>query len=154
MNATTNGISAAEACRMEHQILDHVKNALRVTLEWQAPTVGLERKLSSVRFTLKSFQRHLERLMAIEEDGGYMIVVAEYKPNLYNRAVALRDEHDEFRERLAEIVISADEAFFDDEIVENVCGEISALLASIDAHDRKEIHLIQEAILFDEGGEG
>ena len=30
----------ANAAWMEHQILEHVKNALRVTLDWKVPSVG------------------------------------------------------------------------------------------------------------------
>jgi hypothetical protein len=155
MAGNENDAAIAEACRMEHAILDHVKAALRVTLDWQTPAVGLEQKLSSVRFTFKSFQRHLERLMRIEEGGGYMRVVAESKPNLYDRVMSLRESHDRFREQLAEIAAVADETDDGDRrALERLCGQIEALLAEVDAHDRQEIGLIQDAILRDEGGEG
>ena len=66
MNAYSTGTDAraqAQASCMEHQILDHVKSALRVTLDWKAPSIGLARKTSSVQFTAKSFTRHLLRMM-------------------------------------------------------------------------------------------
>jgi hypothetical protein len=90
--------SPVNAACMEHQILDHVKQALRVTLDWKVPTVGVARKLSSVQFTLKSFQRHLERLMNLEEQDGYMALVAEIKPNMCYRVDRLAQDHDRFRE--------------------------------------------------------
>ena len=82
----------ANAAWMEHQILDHVKQALRVTLGWKVPSEGVPRKLSSVQFTLKSFQRHLERLMNLEEQDGYMVMVGEIKPNMQSRVDRLEDE--------------------------------------------------------------
>ena len=48
---------AANQCWVEHQTLTHIKEALRVTLRWDVPSIGLPRKLSSVTFTLGSFHR-------------------------------------------------------------------------------------------------
>ena len=53
-----------------------------MTLDWDAPVVSMPRKLSSLQFTMKSFRRHLERVMSIEEEGGYLEEVADAKPNL------------------------------------------------------------------------
>ena len=47
--------TGSTAC-MEHQVLEHIKQALLVTLNWQAPVVSMPRKLSSLQFTIKSFQ--------------------------------------------------------------------------------------------------
>src|SRR5690606_19617227 len=93
--------AAAAASCMEHQILDHVKQALRVTLQWKAPAFGLSRKISSVQFTTKSFMRHLQRMMDLEEDEGYMDAVRQQKPNLEPRVQRLQQQHDEFRELMA-----------------------------------------------------
>jgi hypothetical protein len=76
--------TASIAC-MEHQILEHVKQALRVTINWEAPVVSMPRKLSSLQFTIKSFKRHLERVISIEEEGGYMHEVVDAKPYLITR---------------------------------------------------------------------
>ena len=59
--------SQASAVWMEHQILGHVKQALRVTLNWKVPAVGLPRGLNSLQFTMNSFDRHLHRIMDLEE---------------------------------------------------------------------------------------
>ncbi len=147
---TTAGVT-----RMEHQILEHVKQALRVTLDWQAPVVSLPRKLSSVRFTFHSFQRHLERLMEIEEEGGYMRVVAESTPNLQHRIERLAGDHARFRQRARAIEPMIDSVSeFDERRFQEVCREIRSLLAEVDEHDSQEIELLQDALLWDEGGEG
>jgi len=152
--------SQANVAWMEHQILDHVKEALRVTLDWQVPAVGLARKLSSVQFTLKSFQRHLERLMDIEEQDGYMVVVAETKPHLALRVERLEHDHQEFRQRIEHLLPEVESLNveslneWEGGAFQGKCEEIYALLANVDRHDSEEIELLQETLLYDEGGEG
>lgn len=147
--------SQANVARMEHQILDHVKQALRVTLGWKVPSSGLSRKVSSVRFTFQSFQRHLERLMDLEEQDGYMVLVAEMKPNIFSRVERLEQEHVEIRNAM-HVLLPEVEAIseYQSEEFEEVCDEICALLEQIDRHDEEEIRLLQETMLMDEGGEG
>lgn len=147
--------SQASATWMEHQILDHVKQALRVTLDWKVPSVGMPRKLSSLQFTMKSFQRHLQRMMEMEERDGYMKIVAESKPNLEVRIDHLHRDHEQFRvwmEELAPEIESLSE--FEEERFEYLCERISEMLDQVDRHDADEIELLQETLLFDEGGEG
>jgi hypothetical protein len=140
---------------MEHQILDHVKEALRVTLEWKAPVVSMPRKLSSLRFTIKSFQRHLERVIGIEEEGGYMSEVVERKPYLQSRIDRLAWQHAHFRSRMRELVpeLSSINEWEDDRFRE-ICNDLRQLLNDVDLHDSAEIELLQETLLMDEGGEG
>ena len=147
--------STASACWIEHQILEHVKQALRVTLEWKAPAVSLPHKMSSVAFTLKSFHRHLERLMAIEEKGGYMAMVSEAHPHLQQRIDYLAHDHERFRRQIRDIVPYIEELreWQPVEFVE-VCGEIFLLLDEVDSHDEQEISLLQDSLLLDDGGEG
>ena len=150
-----NAHTTANAAWMEHQILDHIKQALRVTLEWKVPSVGVHQKLSSMQFTLKSFQRHLDRLMNLEEQDGYMVLVMETKPNMCSRVERLAEDHQRFRESI-ELLIPEVEALceFQNEQFEEICQQISELLDGVDQHDEQEVELLQEAFLCDEGGEG
>ena len=154
-NHMTDARAQAESSRMEHRILDHVKQALRVTLEWKAPSIGLPRKMSSVQFTTKSFARHLLRMMELEETDGYMTEVREIKPNLDHRVGRLERQHKEFRKRLKALApeIESMQGLADDQI-EYVCSQIAELLDRVDEHDVEEIELLQETLLLDEGGEG
>lgn len=140
---------------MEHRILGHVKQALRVTLNWKAPTVSMPRKLSSLKFTIKSFQRHLERVISIEEEGGYLSEVVDRKPYLQDQIDHLASQHHRFRIRVREIVpeLGMINEWEDNRFLE-VCDEINRLLDDIDMHDSAEIDLLQETLLMDEGGEG
>jgi hypothetical protein len=145
---------ASTAC-MEHQILDHIKQALRVTLNWEAPVVSMPRKLSSLQFTFKSFQRHFERVIAIEEEGGYMSEVIDTKPHLQNRIERLESDHAQFRTRLKRLKSELNDIQEWEEPRFNiVCSELCQLLDEVDAHDLGEVDLLQESLLCDEGGEG
>ncbi len=146
---------AAEQCLVEHNALGHIKSALRVTLDWRVPTVGVPRKISTVCFTLKSFQRHMERLMNLEEDGGYLVVVGESKPHWSSKVELLRCEHDQFRAELRDLLPEVQSMAADDEEqLGQVCDRIEGLLQHIDEHDQKETDLLQEALTQDDGGEG
>ncbi len=139
----------------EQQILEHVKGALRVMVEWQAPEVSKDRKRESVHHALKSFCRHLERLMDYEEKDGYMAGISDVKPNWHVRVKKLHAEHQELRSRIEELAPQTrDLLAWDNDRFEATCGEISELLDEVDRHDREEIALLQDTLLFDEGGEG
>jgi hypothetical protein len=147
--------SIASTSLLEHQILNHVKQALRVTLDWDAPIVSLPRKLSSLRFTIKSFGRHLERVMSIEEEGDYLEEVADAKPSLRSRIDSLDRDHARFRARIGEIGPQLEAlSEWQNEQFCSICQEIRHLLDDVDRHDAMEIDLLQESMLMDEGGEG
>lgn len=151
----TDSRSSINAAWMEHQILDHIKQALRVTLDWKVPSVGAQQKLSSMHFTLKSFQRHLERLMSMEEENGYLRLVAEKKPNLSTRVERLEAEHQSFREAIDHLLPEMENlSTYDTDYFAEICRQIYSLLDHVDQHDHAEIELLNDAFLCDEGGEG
>ena len=153
--ATVQDSSLASISWMEHKVLEHVKQALRVTLDWQAPVVSMPRKLSSLKFTMKSFRRHLERVMSIEEEGGYLDDLTEWKPSLQSRVECLAGDHGRFRTRIRQLVPELDElSDWEEERFHELCDEIRRLVDDVDRHDALEIDLIQESLLLDEGGEG
>lgn len=140
---------------MEHQMLEHIKSALRVTIDWSAPDVSYHRKRSSVAFAMKSFARHMQRLMAIEEEDGYMKAVADAKPNMQGKVSGLRNQHEHFRNMINQLSGQLEELQdWQETQFEKVCQGIRQLLTEVDQHDQSEIRLIQETLLSDEGGEG
>jgi hypothetical protein len=140
---------------MEHQILHHIKQAMRVTLDWQAPVVSMPRKLSSLQFTIKSFQRHLERVISLEEEGGYMAHVLDARPYFQDRINQLACEHDSFRKRLQKLIPELNEiSEWEEPRFNDVCGDLRELIDDVDQHDAREIELLQESLLYDDGGEG
>jgi hemerythrin-like domain-containing protein len=154
MSSTLNRSSISTAA-MEHAVLDHIKQALRITLNWQAPEVSLPRKVSSLQFTIQSLQRHLDRLMRIEEEGGYLIVVEEAKPHLRDRLQVLAADHDAFRKRLKCLANELDGLNdWQQHRFSNLADELQQLLDDIDEHDRNEVELLQQSLLDEEGGGG
>jgi hypothetical protein len=150
-----NASICAAQCQIEREILQHIKAALRITLRWEVDQVGLDHKLSSVRFTAQSFRRHLQRIMALEEDGGYLLPVDECKPNLVERARSLQGEHGDFRETVERVIPTMERLSPDDrDEFEHECHELSVLLDRVDRHDQREMDLLQEVLCRDEGGEG
>lgn len=146
--------SVSTAC-MEHQIFEHIKQATLVTLNWQAPMVSMPRKLSSLQFTMKSFQRHFERVMSIEEDGGYMSEAVDAKPHLQDRVDQLESDHACIRERLRLLVAELDDIKeWEEPRFEQVCSDLRVMIADVDRHNADEIELLQESVLAEEGGEG
>jgi hypothetical protein len=140
---------------MEHQILEHVKQALRVTINWQAPVVSMPRKLSSLQFTIKSFQRHFERVISIEEEGGYMADVLDSKPYLQERIDQLAGDHARFRERLRRLIPELNDIKeWEEPRFNQLCDDLRSLLDDVDRHDAREVELLQESQLLDDGGEG
>ncbi len=147
--------SLANVGWIEHQMLEHIKNALRVTIHWRAPSVSSGRKLSSVRFAMKSFQRHLQRVVRIEEEDGYLFGLAESKPNSQHQIERLQDDHRRFRNRADELMETLnDMADWQSDELNDVCQQIAELLEDVDRHDAEEVQLLQEVMLHDEGGEG
>lgn len=151
---TLRDSTASTAC-MEHQVFEHIKQALLVTLNWQAPSVSMPRKLSSLQFTIKSFQRHFERVVSIEDEGGYMRDVLEYKPYMEERIEQLARDHVRFRDRLRKLIPQLNDIKeWEEPRFEEVCEDLRSLIAAIDRHNEQEVELLQESMLVDDGGEG
>lgn len=154
MPALHTNSSISTAC-MEHQVLEHIKQALRVTINWQAPVVSMPRKLSSLQFTIKSFQRHLERVISIEEEGGYMTDVVDAKPYFQDRIDQLVHDHARFRDRLRRLIPELNDIKeWEEPRFNQVCDELRTLLDDVDQHDVREVEMLQESLLMDDGGEG
>ncbi|WP_425398075.1 hypothetical protein [Aeoliella sp.] len=152
MFKTTYDVSQASQSWMEHEALEHVKRALRVTIGWQSPAISYQRKRQSVEFALESFARHLERLMDIEEQDGYLRMVVESKPSKAKQIAKLRADHTAFRERTGELLDEIDAlGEWEANDFERICAGVGQLLDEIDQHDRAEIGLLQDAMLLDEG---
>ena len=143
----------AQQMRVEHGLLQQLIQGLRATAAWPVPGPDASRKLSTLRFVAGSFQRHLERLLALEEYDGYMGLVQASSPRLGRTADALRVEHEHFRSEAGRVAQRLERlAGSDPEAMERVCADLLALLAQIESHSEKEMALVHEAFGQDEGG--
>jgi hypothetical protein len=154
MTVLTGGDLSQQAL-IEHGLLGHLVDGLRAALDWQTDGDDFGRKLSTLRFIGQSFQRHLERLLALEEYDGYLDDVAAASPRLGRQVDALRAEHDGLREdtrravHRLEQVSPSDGAEF-----AAICDDLAGLRDRVQEHSRQEVVLLQEAFDRDIGGEG
>ncbi|TWT48793.1 hemerythrin domain-containing protein [Botrimarina hoheduenensis] len=149
LNSSSMGVAG------EQRLLARVKEALRVMVEWQAPTISQERQGSSLRFALRSFCRHLERVMAFEESDDYFDKIAQERPDCQSRVGRLRVEHSRIRQQIAELEPKLDEpAAWQAESLKLSRVAVKQLLDEVDRHDRHEVRLLQETLLREDGGEG
>lgn len=145
--------AAAAQTLVEHEILQHVARALEVSLNWKVAEVSFHRKLQSVRFTAQSFARHLERLLALEEVGGYMEQPECCKPHWAEAVGALRRQHDDFRDRLDRVMPDLDRLQNEEPRFEQLCQQLRDLLGDLHAHHARENALLQEMLYDEDGGE-
>jgi hypothetical protein len=145
----------AQQMQVEHGLLQHLIRGLREAVAWQVPGPDASRKLSTLRFVAQSFQRHLERLLALEEYDGYLGLVRATSPRLVRAADALRAEHERFRAEAQRVVQRLDGLpGTDPAALGPVCADLLALLGQVESHSEREMALVHEAFRQDEGGEG
>ena len=148
-------LDVARQTQVEHEMLKHVMEGLRITLSWQVEGSDATRKLSTLRFMVGSFQRHLERLLGLEEHEGYMDLAVTTDPRLARATEALRSDHQSFRIEARRLVGRLDRLSNTDLAgLERCCTDLQALLRRLDTHSKKEIALLHEAFGQDDGGEG
>lgn len=141
--------------KMESQALAHVTRALEAMLSWTVEGEGYARKLSSVRFFTELYQRHLERLFALEEIDGYMKGLCRLKPELTGQVDHLKQEHEQFRAAVRNSVVRIDLASptqlaeFD-----ATCTQLRTTINQVLEHLRREDELFVESFNLDIGGEG
>jgi hemerythrin-like domain-containing protein len=140
---------------IEHEMLKHITDALRLALGWKQEGGDAARKLSTVRFITRSLQRHLDHLWGLEERDGYMDAVLTLSPHLSKRVNALKGEHEEFRRTVPGIVDRLEQVSSTDQTaLAAVWDELLALLQKLDEHSRKETGLLLESFGTEGGGEG
>lgn len=138
---------------IEYELLAHLESALRNILQWTSHRQDLPRKLSSLRFMTQAFQRHLERLMTLEEHDGYMEVVTESRPTLSPKVEALRAEHDTFRTALRRISARLERLTPEDPLpIGKLSDDLGSLLSQVEEHGRKEVDLLQVSLVQEDGG--
>lgn len=145
----------AQQTQIEHKLVKQVVEGLRLATGWEVSGQDATRKLSTLRFVTQSFQRHLERLLALEEYDGYLGVVSASAPHLARSTVALQEEHNTFRDEVRQIVERLEQLQPTDlDGLDDTCQTLLQLLDRIETHNHKEISLLLEAFVQEEGGEG
>jgi hemerythrin-like domain-containing protein len=140
---------------VEHEALRHIIGALRTVMDWRPGAGDVSRKLASLRFICQSFQRHLERLMALKEENGYMADAVERMPSVAEKVQGLLREHDQLDETLHRLLLKLDQTSSTDQArIDTLSSDVEALLVKLEDHHRREAELMQEAYQRDVGGQG
>jgi hypothetical protein len=143
-----------EQTKVESQALEHTTRALEEAIKWAVDGSDFFRKLSSVRFFTELYQRHLERLFALEEIDGYMDGIARLNPELIQQVDDLHQQHEQFRAAVRIIVVRLDLAAPNHvEEIEATCVELRKTINEILEHLRRERELLVESVQRDTGGE-
>lgn len=128
----------------EHELLKHIAEALRTTIDWALRAQDCSSRLPSLRFIAHSFHRHLEHILELEEREGYLPAIGSRRhADLREEIKLLREEHDDFRRRLRAAVERLEEASPTDYLtVGEVCNCLSHVLEEINDHNQREMALI------------
>ncbi len=86
----------AKQVEVELALLVNIEQSLRIALDWETEDRGNIRKLSTLRFVARSFERHLTRLRVLAEYGGYMHLVTDSKPHLASAVQGLQNLRDDW----------------------------------------------------------
>jgi hemerythrin-like domain-containing protein len=153
--ALLTGSDITQQALIEHTMLRHLVEGLRAALEWRDQGDDYSRKVSTLRFFAQSFQRHLERLLALEEFDGYLDEVAANSPWLARQVERLRGDHGRLREATRRAVNDLEQVSPQEPVVfGTICAAVATLLEQVEKHSRKEMGLLQETFDRDIGGEG
>ena len=114
----------------------------------------MPRKISAVHFLTESFQRHLERMLELEERDGYLDMLSKSHPQFRSRADAFLQEHAQFRDATQQLLQSMSQRAEPSQAeVESFFHDLTSLLETIDSHNKRELDLLQEVILHQQAGQ-
>ena len=147
--------STIEQTKVESTALRYVTQALEVAIAWTVDGNDVSRKLSSVRFFTEMFQRHLERLFALEELDGYMEIVYRLSPEVTRQVDDLKGEHEQFRALIRKLVLRLDRASPTDvAMLDAICDDLRDVIRQTLEHGQRECELLVACFNRDTGGEG
>ena len=145
----------AELLNIELTILLSTEQSLRTALQWMTRTRGNGHKLSTLRFHTWSFERHLTRIHALADHGGYLHRITDANPHLSSRVDGLKKEQTVLRDALEAIVMRLEFVSRDDaEAFAEVCKDLERLLDDLRRHGQQECELLQHSLMQEQGGSG
>jgi len=145
----------AKQMEVELALLLNIEQSFRIALQWMTRDRGNSRKLSTLRFVARSFERQLTRMRVLADYGGYMHLIGDTKPHLASEVKALRNVREELHANFERIMVRLEYVSPDDAAgFEKVCGELEHYLADLKAHGQKEVELLQRSFNQDDGGCG
>jgi len=153
-----DAIEAREIARqaeVELVILLGIEESLRIALQLMTRDRANSRKLSTLRFAARSFERHLTRTRVLADHGGYMHWITDANPHLASQVSALRDVREDLQANFERIVLRLEYVSPDDSAAfGQVCTDLDRYLDDLKMHGQKECELLQHSFNQEEGGSG
>ena len=151
----TEAREIARQANVELAILLGIEQSLRLALQWMTRDRGNSHKLSTLRFAARSFERHLTRTRVLADHGGYMHSITDANPHLASKVRALKDVREELQANFERIILRLEYVSPDDTAAfGEVCAELERYLEDLRAHSQKEMELVQNFLVQEEGGGG
>jgi hypothetical protein len=143
----------ARQADVELSILLGIERALRSALQWMTRGRGNRRKLSTLKFQMGSFDRHLTRLHVLSDHGGYMHVVTDAAPHLAGEAEALGRERSGLHADLDRVMMFMERVSQDDAVgFAQLCADLQGFLDHLRAQGERERALVRQAFAHEEDG--
>ncbi len=145
----------ARQAEVELAILLGIEQSLRTALQLTTWDRANSRKLSTLRFAARSFERHLTRTRVLADHGGYMHSITDANPHLASNVRALRDVRRKLQANFERIILRLEYVSPDDAAAfGEVCAELECYLKQLRTHGEKERELLQHSFIQEEGGSG
>lgn len=145
----------AKQVEVELALLANIEKSLCIALDWKTEDGRNVRKLSTLRFVARSFERHLAHLRVLSDYGGYMHLVTDRKPQLVAAAQRLKESRSALQMALERINVRLEHLSpSDTPAVDDICADLERYLGELDQHRRQELELFQHSFTQEQGGSG
>ncbi|MBI5864254.1 MAG: hypothetical protein HZB38_07080 [Planctomycetes bacterium] len=95
----------AKQLEVELALLLAMEQSLRLVLQWMTRGRGNSRKLSTLRFAARSFERQLSRTRTLADYGGYLHLVTEFAPLLAPEVRLLTKKREELQAGFEKLIL-------------------------------------------------
>ncbi len=130
----------------EHEMLASITSELRTAI--------FSRNVDRLRTMTLAFQDHLHRMLSFEEQGGFISIVLESRPDFRDDVDLLLREHDCFRMSAKRILARLPGSLAtDDAAIRKTSRDLLMLLEKLDEHNTREVDLLASAVVGDEASD-
>ena len=151
----TEADDIAKQFQVEIALLENIEKAIRFTLDWDSGNHETVRKLSTLRFATQTFERHLARVRALSEHGGYMHLITDKKPRLANEVMELKRARDGLQEQFECLIVALEHVSSGDLTrLGKIYTDYRSFLEALDMHGQNERELFHRACFEELGGQG
>jgi len=128
----------------EHQRIQEMRTVLLDARD-RYLAKGEERRWNLASRLLREFASHVDRHFSFEEEEGFLVHITQRRPLLSKRVASLRADHEALRNALLDLVALVDTKSEEELRRQLIGARLNAILSRLQAHEREENALMQEA---------